>query len=174
MPESTVWCVSSSRRTTSAGSSSCRRCRPVISRSSSPVVFGSIAIESIGSTELEGATHDRRALRREGVADPHVGELRDGDDVACRRPRLTWRGRLAADRLQHVQALLGAGAGVDQHRVGTERSREDLEQRDAADEGVDDGLEDPRERLAVGVEVRSRSPGRRRVRASERWPRPRR
>ena len=60
-------------------------------------------------------------------------------------------GLLAAHQLQGVQLLLGVGAAVDEGDVGAEGAREHLHERDPADEGVGDRLEDAGEGRSVGV-----------------------
>ena len=54
MPRSTVWCVSSLRSTTSAGSSSWSRCSDDASLSSSAWVRGLTAMPSTAGRRLDG------------------------------------------------------------------------------------------------------------------------
>ena len=56
MPRSSVWCVSSSRWTWSAGSSSCSRCSALASLSSSADVWAVMATDSTGVGRSSGGT----------------------------------------------------------------------------------------------------------------------
>ena len=121
MPERTVWCVSSSRRTKRAVSSSCRRWMAVMSLSSSPLALGWTAMDKQRVAQPGSLGDDGLVLRREGVAGQHARELGDGDDVAGGSGR-DGLGLLAAHGLEGVQLLLGVRAAVDEGHVRAERA----------------------------------------------------
>ena len=154
MPRRIVWCVSSSRSTTSAGSSSTQ------------------PVQGVGQLVLVGLRCGRRRPRpaparagrgrapRTGVpfgASVSPVAVPDSLATAAMSPATTAarsRCSLPAEGEQPVQALVGAGARVDEVVVGLDRARQHLEQRDLADVAVGDGLEHEGQRL------RRRGPGR--------------
>ena len=150
VPRRTVWWVSSSRSTTSAGSSSWRRWRAPASLSSSACVFGDHRGGQHRCGLLDRGDVHRLALGGERVAGGGGGELGHAADVAGgqRVDRLVL---LAPHHEQAVQALVGAGAAVHEVVVVADRAGQHLEQRHLADERVGDRLEHEGERLAVGV-----------------------
>ena len=150
VPRSTVWWVSSSRSTTSAGSSSWRRWSALASLSSSACVLATTAVASTGRRLLDRVDVHRLALGRERVAGGGAGQLGHAADVAGgqRVDRLVL---LAPHDEQAVQPLVGAGAAVHEVVVVADRAGQHLEQRHLADERVGDRLEHHRQRLAVGV-----------------------
>ena len=84
VPRRMVWWVSSTRSTTRARSSSCRRCRPVMSLSSSPLDLGRMATDRTTGSGGAAGHDDRGALGGQGVAGGGVG--RAWARPRCRRP----------------------------------------------------------------------------------------
>ena len=164
VPRSTVWWVSSSRSTTSAGSSSWRRCSALASLSSSAWVLATTAVASTGAGCSIGSTWTGWPFGRQRVAGGGVGELGHAADVAGgqRVDRLVV---LAAHDEQAVEPLVGAGAAVHEVVVVADRARQHLEQRDLPDERVGDRLEHHRERVGR----RDRRAPRPRCRRRARW-----
>ena len=112
----------------SAGSSSWRRCRAVISRSSSPVRLraGWRSRASAAESSIGGTTH--RAVHRGARVSPVRTSFSFGHRARGRRPRPSSPAPLLlpAQGLEHMEAFLAAGARVDEQGVGTERAREHL------------------------------------------------
>ncbi len=127
MPVSTVWCVSSSRRTVSDGSSSTIALSAVPSLSSSALVFATMD-DRVERLRQRQRRERHIALCGQRVVGVRVGELGDHGDVTGGRA-VDVRGVLAHHLEQVRRALLLAGARVHEIGVGRERAGHDLHER---------------------------------------------
>ena len=149
MPEMTVWPVSSSVRTWKVGSSSDSACSALAILSWSALVFGSTATWMTGSGNSSDSSTIGALDGAERVAGLGVLEADAGDDVAG-VDRVEVLAVVGVHLEQAADALLVAGAGVEDLAALVERAAVDPEVRELADVGVGHDLEGQRgERLVV-------------------------
>ena len=144
MSISLVW---GSRATRIIMSASVTRCSTVESLSSSPLLFGSTAIEITGVGKTIGGKTTRVLLVAQRVAGVGLPELGDGGEIA----RADFGDRLeglAEHLVERTGPLAHAARGVVDLVAG-EPPREDAEERDLAGVGIDQRLEDQRRERRV-------------------------
>ena len=122
-PDRRVWCVSSTRSTTRDGSSSCSRFSPVMSLSSSPFDRGLMATDSTAGSGSGAGTSTGVPLGA-SVSPVAVSASLGTATMSPAWASADGLGLLAPQQLQDVEPLVGVGAGVGEHRVGSDRPRE--------------------------------------------------